>query len=137
MRVDALFAARESSYRGEGTLSHTAIYNSVEELLELREAGYLVGPGDRTIRMQKFRPHPSEPGYRVAAPGEATAHHWTPDEIDGVMLAYRQGEQVDRIRRAFPVEAANEDNEASRVRNLTQQFSDPDLFGAWNEGGAP
>lgn len=130
MNVEALIADREASYRGEGTYRQPAVYNSVEELLVLREAGYLIGPDSRTVVEQKFAAHKDDPRYSESRPGEATARHWTSDEMGNLRRTYSQGEYVARIHQAFPVET---DAIEFRRQNLELALSDPDMFGAWNE----
>lgn len=82
MSIDALIAARESSYCGVGSWRTPAIYNTVEELLDLSEAGYLIGPDDRTIAVQNSvltQTTPTtaqlDPGKRLPATGPPTK--WT------------------------------------------------------------
>lgn len=133
MDVDALFCAREAAYRGEGSSRAPAVYNSVEELLDLREAGYLIGPDARTVAEQKFTASGDDPSYRTAQPGHATARHWTFDEIASVTACYRQRVFVDRIRSAFPVECSA----VERRESFSGAVSDPDVFDAWNEPSEP
>lgn len=129
MNIDGLVAQREAAYRGEGAWRQPAVYNGVDELLALREAGYLIGPDARTVMEQRFSAHRDDPQYSEAKPGEAPARHWTSDEMASVRRAFSQGEHVARIRQAFPVETHAID---ARNHFYESAFSDPDLFGAWN-----
>lgn len=129
MGIDAVIAAREASYQGESDRRAPAVHSTVEDLLLLREAGYLVGPDARAVASQKFAAHRDNPLYSHAAEGHATARHWTAAEIENIRHCYRRGEHVGRIRQAFPVESAVLDRDEEKL----QVFSDPDTFGAWNE----
>lgn len=128
MSIDALVTAREASYRGEGDWRTPAVYNTADQLLQLREAGYLLGPDARTVAAQKFTAHPSNTLYSPAVSGQATARHWTAEEIESIRGCYRRGQDVTRIRQAFPVETAALDREEWDRLSLT----DPDRFGTWN-----
>lgn len=129
VNINVLVTAREARYRGEGNSIAPAMYNTVEELFQLREAGYLIGPDARTIAVQKFSAHKDDPHYTEAAPGQATARHWTADEIDSVRACYWRGEHLDRIRSAFPAETVMLD----RTKWFQQSLTDPDLFGTFND----
>lgn len=121
MDAEALILAREASYRGDGTSRRPAVYNTAEELLALREAGYLIGPDTTTLASRKIGIREPTPDYAAPQPGEeATPRHWTAGEHAHLARAYSQGQHATRIQQAFPVEAA----EIERIRWL---FSDPDL----------
>ncbi|UHJ58768.1 hypothetical protein LT337_32205 (plasmid) [Mycolicibacterium fortuitum] len=131
MSIDALITAREASYRGEGDWRTPAIYNTVDELLFLRESRYLIGPDARTVAAQKFTAHKDNPHYSHAPPGQGTARHWTAEEIESIRRCYWREEHVARIRQAFPVETAAFDREKWNL----QVFNDPELCDIWDEPG--
>lgn len=78
----AIAMQRATNYRGEG-----AVYNTVEELIELRETGVLVGP-----------------------PAAHTYRDWTGEESADIKTAYCAGRFTEEIRRLFPREAEEVDD---------------------------
>lgn len=78
----AIAMHRATNYRGEG-----AVYSTVEELIELRETGVLIGPS-----------------------AAGTYRDWTGEESADIKTAYRAGEFTAQIRRLFPLEAQEVDD---------------------------
>lgn len=73
---------RVRNYRGDVTQC-----NTVEELIRLRESGFLEG-----------------------GVADGTPRDWTMEESAAIKTAYRYGEHVDEIRRWFPAEADEADD---------------------------
>jgi hypothetical protein len=83
MNSDALATARTNAYNGD-----TGVYNTVDELIVLRESGFLLG-----------------------GEAEETPRDWTADESAEIKGAYRAGEHRERLAVLFHAECAEVDTD--------------------------
>lgn len=87
MNSDSVAAARASAYTGD-----VGVYNTVDELIALRESGFLVGGS-----------------------AEGTPRDWTADESACIKGAYRDGHRSGRLRELFSRECDEVDAEHSSL----------------------